>query len=63
MSQKSRVLAHLRRATLDPMTALHRYGCFRLASRIGELRNQGYEIVSKIIARRGKRFAQYRLVR
>lgn len=63
MSQKSQVLAHLRRSRLDPLTALRRYGCLRLAARIDELRSQGYEIVSRLVERGGKRFAQYRLVR
>lgn len=63
MSQQSRILQHMKRATIDPMIALRRYGCLRLAARIDELRCQGYEIVSKLIERRGKRFAQYRLVR
>lgn len=63
MSQQSRILAHLKRARLDPLTALRRYGCLRLAARIDELRCQGHEIVSRLVERGGKRFAQYRLVR
>ena len=63
MSQKLRILAHLRRAQIDPMTALRRYGCLRLAARIDELRHQGHEIASRLVERGGKRFARYRLVR
>lgn len=62
-SQRERVLLHLKRKQIDPMTALRRYGCLRLAARIDELRNQGYEIVSRLVERGGKRFAQYRLIR
>ena len=58
-----RVLAHLRRAALDPLTALRKYGCFRLGARIHELRDLGYEIKSSLVERNGKRIAQYRLVR
>lgn len=63
MSQQTRILAHLRRARLDPITALSRYGCLRLAARVDELRSQGHQIVSRLVERGGKRFAQYRLVR
>lgn len=63
MSQQTRILAHLKRSRLDPMTALRRYGCLRLAARIDELRCQGHEIVSRLVERGGKRFAQYRLMK
>lgn len=63
MSQRSKILAHLKRAALDPLTALKRYGCLRLAARVDELRSQGYQIVSRLVERGGKRFAQYRLVK
>ena len=62
-SQCDQVLAHLKRGQLDPLTALRRYGCFRLGARIYELKCQGYRIVSELIQRNGKRFARYRLVR
>lgn len=63
MSQQSRVLRHLKRGALDPLTALRRYGCFRLGARIYELKRKGHQIVSELVEQNGKRFARYRLVR
>ena len=62
MSQESQILAHLRRATINPMQALERYGCFRLAARIADLRSAGHTIETTMVDRDGKRFAKYRLV-
>lgn len=63
MSQQTDVLTHLKRGSLDPLTALRRYGCFRLGARIYELKRKGHQIVSELVERGGKRFARYRLVR
>lgn len=63
MSQQAQILTHLKRAALDPLTALRKYGCFRLGARIYELKCQGYQIASTLVERGGKRFARYRLVR
>ena len=42
------ILAHLKRHEfITPLDALNRYGCFRLAARINDLKNQGYQIESK----------------
>ena len=47
MSQKADILAALKRGeTLTAMDALARFGCFRLAARICELRQGGWNIVS-----------------
>jgi hypothetical protein len=63
MSQQAQILAHLKRSALDPLTALHRYGCFRLGARIYELKCKGFAIASEIVERGGKRIARYRLVK
>ena len=45
MSQAEHVLWHLQvHRRIDPLEALHDYGCLRLAARIAELRARGYEI-------------------
>ena len=44
--------------TLTPMEALREFGCFRLAARIGELR-ECTEIHSRIESKRGRRYAVY----
>ena len=47
MSQKADILAALKRGeTLTAMDALTRFGCFRLAARICELRQEGWGIAS-----------------
>lgn len=64
MTQNAAILAHLQAGRcLDPMTALRRFGCFRLAARVLELRAQGYRIECKLFtSRAGKRFGVYRLI-
>jgi len=47
---------------LTALDALHRYGCFRLAARIDELREEGLPIETVIEKQGGKRFARYRIV-
>jgi hypothetical protein len=62
-NQRERILAHLRRAPIDPLTALRKYGCFRLGARIWDLKQAGYDIRSRIVSERGKKFARYLLVK
>ena len=47
---------------ITAIDALERWGCFRLAARIGELRQEGYNIITKTIKRNGKQYAEYRLI-
>ena len=47
---------------ITALDALERWGCFRLAARIGELRQEGYNIITKTIKRNGKQYAEYRLI-
>lgn len=49
MSQKAAILAALKkRQALTPLDALHRWGTFRLAARVAELRSDGVEIMTQI---------------
>ena len=49
--------------TITQIEALSRFGCFRLASRINDLRRLGLNIATeKIITATGKRVARYRLI-
>jgi hypothetical protein len=60
MSQNEKILAALKRGPLTPMEALERFGCFRLAARVGELREQGHAIgVEKVATSTGKHVARY----
>lgn len=63
-SQNEQVLALLRKGPLNPLQALSGAGCFRLAARIGELRERGYQIESRMVAVPGGRHvAEYRLAK
>jgi hypothetical protein len=44
------------------MEALERFGCFRLAARIADLRSQGHNINTATVSKHGKEFAEYRLI-
>jgi hypothetical protein len=62
MTQTQMVLDALRRGPLTPLEALERFGVFRLAARVGELREQGHAIaVERHKLPNGKRVAKYRL--
>lgn len=64
MSQEKQILKHLQsRKRLTAIQALTKFGCFRLAARIGELKAKGYDIQTTPIKKNGKWFAQYYLVK
>lgn len=53
--------------SITPLEALKEFGCMRLASRINDLKNQGYNIVSEKVSiknRYGKKvsFAKYSII-
>jgi len=63
MSQTSAILSHMKRyGSIEPLTALDKYGSLRLAARIADLRGQGHKIETVMVERDDKRFASYRLV-
>ena len=46
--------------SITQMEALNQFGCFRLAARIADLRDQGFKIETKIVTlENGKRVAMY----
>lgn len=50
MSQSDSILSALRRGDrLTPADALERYGCFRLAARIYDLRKAGHDIRERMV--------------
>ena len=46
-SQASLILEHMKMEPITALDALREYGCFRLASRITDLKDQGHLIASK----------------
>jgi len=62
MSQSQWILKALEQRPLTAIEALEGCGCFRLAARIKELREQGHDIKTKaLILPDGKIVAQYHL--
>lgn len=62
MTQVDAILAHLKAGNrLTPIEALNRFGCFRLAARISDLRKEGNNVLVENVTRNGKTFAEYRL--
>lgn len=60
-SQKSLIRRHLKSKPISPLEALQEYGCFRLAARIAELREDGHNIETVQTKQNGKHYATYRL--
>jgi hypothetical protein len=62
MSQTTEILDMLKRGPVTAMDALQQVGCFRLAARIADLREQGHEIITDTITTpTGKHIASYKL--
>jgi hypothetical protein len=61
MSQNKQIADYLNKGKkLTTLDALNKFGCFRLASRINDLRNEGMNIKTKIIKLENKKqIAQY----
>ena len=62
MTQTQRILIYLQSGKqLTPIDALKKFGCFRLAARISDLRSQGHTIWTNYITKDNKTFAAYKL--
>lgn len=62
MSQCDDILNHLKSEPISAIEALNRYGCFRLAARIKDLRGQGHDIETRDLELpSGKTVAEYYL--
>lgn len=63
MNQTEQILNYLKKGNkITPLEALQKFGCFRLASRIWDIRNQGHNIQAMRINQKGKKnFCQYSL--
>jgi hypothetical protein len=63
MTQTEQIRAHLVSGRdITPLEALDRYGCFRLAARVSDLRAEGLDVQTVTEEHNGKRYARYRLV-
>lgn len=63
MSQNNDIVIYLQKGKkITPIEALNKFGCFRLASRISDLRADGYKIhTDMVVTKSKKRIAQYSL--
>ncbi len=64
LTQEVMILSYLKTGrSLTPMDALERFGCFRLAARVSDLRELGHKIQTELVTDEftGKRFASYSL--
>ena len=60
VTQNDKILSYLEEGkSISPMDALNHFGCFRLASRIHDLRSEGNLI--KTVRKSGKKYAEYKL--
>lgn len=64
LPQKENILSHLEDGkSITPIEALNKFGCFRLAARIFELREEGHDIIcEKIKIKNGKKIGVYTMV-
>jgi hypothetical protein len=61
-SQSFRILNFMKKGRgITPVQALNTFGCFRLASRIHELKSMGHNITTTKVTKNDKTFAQYNL--
>tara|TARA_Y100001963_G_scaffold27424_1_gene37350 strand:+ start:1766 stop:2020 length:255 start_codon:yes stop_codon:yes gene_type:complete len=62
-SQKDSILNYLEEGNeITPIEALDRFGCFRLADVIFKLKQEGYDIQTKMVSNGSKKYASYRLM-
>ena len=62
MSQSKQILNYLKKGySLSPLEALNKFGCFRLAARIYDLRCAGHEIEVERVGEGATAWAEYRL--
>ena len=59
MTQNQAVLRHLKRGPLTSWVAIHKYRILRVASRIAELRGDGWNIDTEMVSSGKKRYAKY----
>lgn len=65
MSQNNSILEYLKQGnSITALEALKSFQCMRLASRVNDIKNMGYEVISSMIEiPSGKKVASYRLKR
>lgn len=64
MTQAQQITKHLQKGkSINPLEAFEKYGCFRLAARISDLRNDGMNIKTTIVKlKNNKHIATYSVI-
>lgn len=63
MTQRESIVKRLKRGWCTGLQALECANTMKLATRVSELRRDGYTVLDKWIEQGGKRFKAYRLVK
>ena len=63
MKQKDSIIKRLRKGWCTGLDALQTCGTMKLATRVSELRRDGFTVIDKWVEQGGKRFKSYRLVK
>ncbi len=63
MSQHDQIIRRLRKGWCTGLQALQACGTMELATRVSELRRDGFTVLDKWVECGGKRFKSYRLVK
>jgi hypothetical protein len=63
LSQQQSIIKRLRKGWTTGLDALQTCGTMKLATRVSELRRDGYTVLDKWVEAEGKRFKAYRLVK
>jgi hypothetical protein len=63
MTQHESITKRLKRGWTTPLDALQDCGTMKLATRVGELRRGGLQVVDKWVELNGKRFKAYRIAK
>lgn len=62
-TQNNQILEYMKKGnSITAQEALDLFGCFRLAARIKDLKDQGKKIDKVMLANNGKRYAKYFMV-
>lgn len=67
-SQEKQILKHLQKGLkINPIWALHKFGCLRLGARIFDLKEKGHNIRTNIVykelnGKKVKKYAEYYLI-
>ena len=65
MSQRLEIQRHLAAGhSITPLVALRKFGCLSLSQRIGQIKRDGFPVVTKLVkVGPNKRVAEYRIKR